>query len=338
MIAFNPSPKKSTGGDTQTLFIETFRRQIAALEQGKAKVRVPMARPSFQRHPGMAYHFKPELFIQLAGRTEFVTPEEKFSLGENEICVMPQGVPHGETTHDGSRPFENVVVCYYNETIAIHVAHEAPGRKPIVDDIYFYTSNFFPALVSYLNQIGELRFHAAKCCQAAIKGLLLAEMAMLLELVETQSARLYSETERIFRCQWLVRNNIDQVDLGVESLAAALRCSPTHLSRVFHDQTGERITEYITRIRLTNALEAVGNTDLSVKEIASACGFSAPNYFTKVFRKATGRSPMEFRQDLRSVSCKIEREPKVVYYDHEEHGFGLRPEVMSKAASKLPQG
>jgi len=337
MIAFTPSTKKTPAHDSQSLFAETFRRQIQALEQGQARVRLPECRPTFQCQPGMAYHFKPELFIQLSGATLFTCLEENFSLEAGEICIMPQGVPHGETTRSTPKPFENVVVCYYNDTIAIHVAHETPAHKPIVDDIYFYTSPFFPALVSYLNQIGELRFHSAKSCQAAIKGLLLAELAMLTEIVETQGASLYSETERVFRCQWLIRNNIADPNLGVESLAEELRCSATHLSRLFHQETSERITEYITRIRLANALEALGNTSLSIKEISSACGFSDANYFAKVFKKAVKRSPVQFRDELHRVACDIEREPKVVYYDHAEHNFGLRPEVMAKAASKLHQ-
>ena len=72
-----------------------------------------------------------------------------------------------------------------------------------------------------------------------------------------------------------------------------------------------------------------------MKEIASACGFNDPNYFTRVFRKTTGRSPVEYRQELQHVAAVLEPDPKVVYYDREEHDFGLRPEVMAKAQVKL---
>jgi len=335
MIAFLPR-RAGTLIDTRRLFAETFRRQVSLLEAGKARIHIPQTRHRFERHPQLAYHFKPELFIQLSGETEFIFPDERFTLGPGEICVMPKGVPHGETARDGSsRPFENVVVCYYNETVAIHVAHTTPRGSPIVDDIHFFTTDLYPELVEYLNRAGELRFHDRAACATAIKGLLLAELSLLLALVEEQDSSRYSETEKVFRCQWLIRNNLHDPELSVESLAAELRCTPSHLSKLFHRETGERLVEYVTRIRLVNAIDAVRHTLLSVKEIAAACGFNDPNYFTRVFRKATGHSPVQFRADLHHVASQIEREPKVVYYDRVEHDFGLRPEVMAKAVVKV---
>jgi AraC-like DNA-binding protein len=215
------------------------------------------------------------------------------------------------------------------------VAHADRNGRPIVDDIFFFTTKLFDALVSYLNQIGELHAHANRGSETAIKGLMLAELSLLRGIVEGQDAGMYSETERVFRCQWLIRNNLDVAELGVESLATELRCSAAHLSKLFHEETGERITEYITRIRLGNAVEAMRHSGMSVKEIAVACGFNDPNYFTKVFRKATGRTPVQFRTDLRPIACSLDKDPKVVYHDHQEHNFGLRPQVMEKAQARL---
>jgi len=336
LISFLPAPRVSAKVDARRLFVETFRRQVALLESGKARIRIPETRHLFERHPDMAYHFKPELFIQLSGETLFSFPDQSFVLGPGEICVMPKGVPHGEKVRPvGNKPFENVVVCFYNETIAMHVAHEAPPGHPIVDDIHFFTTDLYGELVEYLNRASELRFHDRAACATAIKGLLLAELSLLLALAEEQDGSRYTESEKIFRCQWLVRNNLQDAELGVESLAAELRCSPSHLSKLFHRETGERIVGYITRIRLANAIDAVRHTPLSVKEIAVACGFNDPNYFARVFRKATGRSPVQYRAEMHHLVSKIEREAKVVYYDREEHDFGLRPEVMAKAKVKL---
>jgi AraC-like DNA-binding protein/mannose-6-phosphate isomerase-like protein (cupin superfamily) len=335
MIAFHPTDRNIPRLDTRRLFIETFRRQISGLEQGRARFRIPQTRHLYERHPQMAYHFKPELFIQLGGTTDFFFPDQRFTLEPGEICVMPKGVPHGEIAHSGPRPFENVVVCYYNDTVAIHVAHESPPGRPIVDDIFFFTTNLYPELVEYLNRMCELRFHQGPARETAVKGLLLAELALLLSVVDERESQLYSETERVSRCQWLIRNNIDSPELNVESLAAELRCSPDHLAKLFHEQTSERIVEYITRVRLHCALDAMQHTLLSVKEIAAACGFSDPNYFTRVFRKLTGRSPVKYRRDLQRLASATENEPKVVYFDREEHDFGLRPDVMAKAKARV---
>ena len=331
MRSFSPNVS-GTRPDARQLFIETFRDQIARLERGTARIRIPETRRLFERHPQMAYHFKPELFIQLRGETEFRFPDQSFVLQPGDLCVMPRGVPHAETALPGSDPFfQNVVVCYYNETVAIHVAAATADRRPVVDDIHFFTTTLYADLIEYLNRTGDLRLHDHAVCATATKGLLLAELALLLALVEEQDASRYSESERIFQCQWLIRNNIDDPELGVDSLAQELRCSAGHLSRQFQKASGERIPEYINRIRLNNAVVALRQTNLSVKEIATACGFNDPSYFTRVFRKAIGHSPVQFRSDQQHIASQLEREPKAVFFDREEHDFGLRPEVMANA-------
>jgi AraC-like DNA-binding protein len=330
MHTFTPTPRRG-GTDTRRLFADTFRRQILALETGRAQIRIPQTRELYQRLPEMAYHFKPELFVQLAGTTDFRFPNQAFTLAPNEICVMPRGVPHAETARHDSGSFENVVVCFYNETVAIHVAHELSPGKPGVDDIHFFTTDFYGDLVEYLNRIDELRFRAPEVSATAIKGLLLAEFSLLLAVVEERTPQRFSETERVFRCQWLIRNNLDDPELGVAGLAAELRCSPGHLSKVFQEEVGEKIVEHINRLRLQSAIEALRSSQLSVKEIAAACGYQGANYFARVFRQSTGRSPHEYRQDLHRVACALEKQPKAVFHDHDEFGFALKPEVMAAA-------
>ena len=129
MIAFasNASREKTS---TRKLFAETFSKQIIALERDKLGWHAPTCHTLFEAHAGMQYHFKPELFIQLGGSTEFSVPGKNFSLEAGQACIMPKGVPHGEIARDGQKSFENIVVCYYNETVAIHVAHAAADNQP----------------------------------------------------------------------------------------------------------------------------------------------------------------------------------------------------------------
>jgi AraC-like DNA-binding protein/mannose-6-phosphate isomerase-like protein (cupin superfamily) len=334
MIAFAPhsSGEKSS---TRKLFSETFRKQIAALERDRLNWHVPVCSALFETLPGMQYHFKPELFVQLGGSTEFALPGKTFSLEPGQVCIMPKGVPHGEVARDGVKSFENIVVCYYNETVAIHVAHATANRRPVVDDICFFSSEYFTDLVEYLNRISELRSRTTEAAAKAIKGLLLAEFSLLQAIVEAEDAAFFSDSDKVFRCQWLIRNNLQDPQLGVDSIAAELRCSPNYLSKLFHRQVGERVVEYINRIRMQNAIEALRQTPLSVKEIASACGFNDPNYFARVFRKTTGQSPGDLRKHQHQLANVMESDPKVVFSDRVERNFGLRPEVMAKAEVRV---
>ncbi len=72
--------------------------------------------------------------------------------------------------------------------------------------------------------------------------------------------------------------------------------SPSHLSRVFHRETGFGIREYLIHYRIRQACELLLNSDLSVTRIADKCGFGDSNYFGDAFKKATGLSPREYRK------------------------------------------
>ena len=79
-------------------------------------------------------------------------------------------------------------------------------------------------------------------------------------------------------------------------VAAHFAVSPSHLSRVFHQETGFGIKEYLIHYRIRQACELLLNSGLSITQIADQCGFSDSNYFGDAFKKATGLSPREYRK------------------------------------------
>lgn len=83
---------------------------------------------------------------------------------------------------------------------------------------------------------------------------------------------------------------------SIEALAGQNGLSSAHFTRLFTGETGQPPLSYLTGLRLSHALSLLLNTSLSVENIAGECGFSCGNYFCKVFRKASGCSPAEYRR------------------------------------------
>ncbi len=83
--------------------------------------------------------------------------------------------------------------------------------------------------------------------------------------------------------------------LDVGRLARRFQLSREHLSRLFRDQTGITLHEYITRMRMRTAVDLLLQTRLTAKEIAVRCGYSEYSIFYRTFRKCFGRSPDELR-------------------------------------------
>ena len=67
------------------------------------------------------------------------------------------------------------------------------------------------------------------------------------------------------------------------------------------------ILDYLRSFRLQKAVEMLGR-DISVKEVAAACGFRESNYFIRVFRSCFEKTPLEFRKTLPTHYSALEME------------------------------
>lgn len=89
------------------------------------------------------------------------------------------------------------------------------------------------------------------------------------------------------------------IALDVQTLCDYVNYSRSYLSRVFHRETGFTIPEYINKIRMENAMELLRETSLPLREVAASVGIHDSFYFSKLFKKFTGRTPREYRLAIR---------------------------------------
>lgn len=100
-----------------------------------------------------------------------------------------------------------------------------------------------------------------------------------------------------------VRDYLEQnyhEQLTRESVAEHFYVSPNYLSQLFHKEGKFKFNEYLNYIRLERAKYLLKEYDMKVKEVAHRCGFSDSNYFCRVFRNQTARSPSQYRVQYHS--------------------------------------
>ncbi|MDQ7094547.1 PocR ligand-binding domain-containing protein [Desulfosporosinus sp. PR] len=86
--------------------------------------------------------------------------------------------------------------------------------------------------------------------------------------------------------------------LTVNSVAQHLFISPSHLSRLFREELDCTINDYLTRVRVEQAVEIMKKPELSVAQVSKAVGFQNQSYFAKVFRKYIGVTPIIYKNSL----------------------------------------
>lgn len=86
--------------------------------------------------------------------------------------------------------------------------------------------------------------------------------------------------------------------ISMHDAAAAVGYSEPYFCRMFKQQFGQSFTSYLTEYRIEEAKKLLAKPTVKVKEVGVLCGYPDSNYFIKVFRRATGKNPSEYRSEV----------------------------------------
>ncbi|MDQ8739153.1 response regulator [Paenibacillus sp. LHD-38] len=114
--------------------------------------------------------------------------------------------------------------------------------------------------------------------------------------------RRYLEDKQQDRHMLLVQEVVDIIDsayfepLTIEHLAEKVYISPNYLRALFKEKKGCTIHEYLTKVRLTIAVELLRDKSLKIHDVARKVGYDNSSYFSSFFYKTQGVTPNEYRK------------------------------------------
>lgn len=85
-------------------------------------------------------------------------------------------------------------------------------------------------------------------------------------------------------------------DLSLSAHAQKIGINASYLSALFKKETGVTLTDYVSRRRVEYAIFLLNSTDMQIQTIAQHCGMPDVNYFTRTFKKHTGKTPSQYRK------------------------------------------
>jgi AraC-like DNA-binding protein/KaiC/GvpD/RAD55 family RecA-like ATPase len=91
-----------------------------------------------------------------------------------------------------------------------------------------------------------------------------------------------------------LENNYNK-DLSLSDIAKAVNLSPSHFNRLFKENTGYSCINYLTNLRIKKAEQLLKNVKYNVSEVAYKVGYTDPLYFSRIFKKYIGVSPIDYK-------------------------------------------
>ncbi|CAB3800397.1 AraC family transcriptional regulator [Pararobbsia alpina] len=219
------------------------------------------------------------------GRLNYERHHYRLRAGETMLVVIPHH--HRYWVDDGGRWEFFWIAMTGQEALRLHHAIIA-AIGPVF--------RLKPATIDHLAQCSlELNDSALETPGEASARAYAATMALYDDLLGPHETASRTSAHRLTeRVVMHIRKNLAS-DLDVQMLADLAGLSRAHFTRVFASCEGSSPAEFVQLERMRRAARLLTSGTLSIKAIATNCGFDDPNYFAKVFRRTYGISPSQFR-------------------------------------------
>ena len=263
------------------------------------------------------WHTKPhhhaffELHYVIDGNCMTASDEASYELSDGQFYFLAPGMTHSRYSPEGHEGFsirwnfrpESDFASQVSDSLQpLHRYHCSVANCPFypIHDKDFHYAERFIALMETALQAPVL------VQQLAIAGWLL-ELQTTLEQQNRQEAKLaenfqiLTHDEIVDHCIRFMEKNYQQ-PVSMPLIARSVHLSYGHVSRVFRNVTGMTMNEYLTMTRLKKAQYELRTSKASVRTIAAKSGFSHENYFSNLFKKRYGISPIAYRKSHTPLS------------------------------------
>lgn len=101
----------------------------------------------------------------------------------------------------------------------------------------------------------------------------------------------------IAQAKGYILENYGNSEFSLNMIAGYIGVSPSYFSSIFKQETGQSFVEFLTKVRIDKACELLKCTTYRTAEIGEKVGYNDPHYFSATFKKVTGMSPKEYKND-----------------------------------------
>lgn len=108
-----------------------------------------------------------------------------------------------------------------------------------------------------------------------------------------------TDVEHVKRVLTYIQQHFEE-SITLKDLSAYANICEREIQRAFQNVTGLPPIQYLIHYRISKACEMLAGQNQTVTEVCTACGFSSPSYFTKIFKKINGITPSQYQKQCLS--------------------------------------
>ena len=239
-------------------------------------------------------HNHMELFYIVGGKGQFLIQDQLYPVNANNLVIINPNVPHTEVSLN-AQPLEYIVLGI--EGVELASSEQSNGRFSMLD--HFESVEISGCLRNILREMELKSTGYEDVCQAYMEILIIRLMRSTALSVPAQPQQISANRQ----CA-AVKRYIDQhfkETLTLDQLAEEAHMNKFYLSHAFKQEFGVSPINYLISCRIEESKYLLAETDLSISQIAQLLNFSSPSYFSQVFRRTQGVSPVKFRQSTKNT-------------------------------------
>ena len=248
-------------------------------------------------HSTLHTHPFTELFYVVDGKGEFNIQGQRFPVKANDFVIINPQVEHTELSSP-DEPLEYIVLGINGLSFS-NLTPVSEGGHPFS---FFNLRDEQKDILRYLNAMVQEATSQSMSYELVCHNLL---EILLIKIMRHQHFDLeVGKQSKATKDISFIKHYLETYyheSIQLEDLASMTHLSRFYISHSFKKEIGMSPMEYLIDIRIKESKILLRTTNYSISQVADIVGFTTPTYFSKQFRKSTGISPTDYREQFQGV-------------------------------------
>lgn len=248
-------------------------------------------------HSTLHTHPFTELFYVIDGKGEFNIQGQRFPVKPNDFVIINPQVEHTELSSP-DEPLEYIVLGINGLSFS-NLTPVSEGGHPFS---FFNLRDEQKDILRYLNAMVQEATSQSMSYELVCHNLLEILLIKILrhQHFDLEVGKQSKATKDISFIKHYLETYYHE-SIQLEDLASMTHLSRFYISHSFKKEIGMSPMEYLIAIRIKESKILLRTTNYSISQVADIVGFTTPTYFSKQFRKSTGISPTDYREQYQGV-------------------------------------